>query len=255
MLESLKKTVKKIGKLVSSLFSDLFDGISDGIDEGDIGIVARNMIALMLVVSIFLISGIILIKLVLHNAVWVVIIGLIIAGAYDAYRRLCGLEDVIEPKITKPTMDDYSSVALTVKSALKSVAPALGLAPIQGYTDIALDEEDMITKWGKVWRLGYGTLKKTAGVELDLELCSRVIQTQIKAVLTRSNPSGFSTVHFPWGGKIVPILQVDEVLQDDAYIYVLVVISSNQYFQQKAEWMNRSHVFADETDANDPLFR
>jgi len=253
-MQQLRNMISKIGGLVSSLFGDLFDGISDGIDDGDIGMVARNVTALMLVISLFLIFGFIFIKLLLRNSVFVVITAFLIAGVYGAYKKLLGIEDAVEPKIIKPTKEDYDSIGLTVKSALKSVASALGLAPIHGYTDITLDAEDMIMEWGKVWRLGYGTLKKTAGSVLDLDLCERVIQAQIKTTLYRENPSGFSEVRFPWGGKLVPVIQVDEVRQDDAYIYVMVVLASDTYFKQKSHLENQRTMLMTGTDTDDPDF-
>lgn len=85
----------------------------------------------------------------------------------------------------------------------------------------------------------YSTLKKVAGIDADTDMCKRVLQRQVKQILNSSNPSGFTEIYFPWGGRMEPIIQVDGVDQDDAYIYVFVVMASQIYFQQRAEWEKR----------------
>lgn len=236
-MKSFKNLMIKLKELIVSLFSDLFDGISNGIDDGDISEVAKNVVILCIVCSLFLLFGFALVLFALHNSVKLVIIGFLAAGVYSMYKKLTGAAEP-EP-IHRPTAEDYAAVHKTLKSALAKVAPTLGLAPIHRYTDIKLNPDDMITEHGRVWRLGFGALKKTAGVDLDEDLCKRVIQSQVRSVLERENPAGFSNVRFPYGGTFESIIQIDEVLQDDANIYILAAIASEAYFRQRDAWENQ----------------
>lgn len=232
----MKKLIHTIIELVRSTFADIAENITIGIEEEDLGAVAKNMALLCALVGLAILLVYILVMLLLHNMVYVVIAGFILAAAYSALRKFLGIEEPEPEKILKPTLTDYDAILKTVKAALSQIAPQLSLAPIHSYTDISLAEEDAITPYGRVWRLGFGTLKKTAGTELDLDLCQRVIQAQVTRVLERENPSGFSQVRFPYGGRFHPIVIVDEVLQDDIELYVLAVIASEVYFKQKANW-------------------
>lgn len=249
-MNSFKKMSHKLKELIVSLFSSIFDGISDGIDDEDIGEVAKNVTLLCLVSGLFLAFGYILVALALRNSVKLVIIGFLVAGAYSLYQKLTG---VPEPeRLCKPTAEDYEAVNKTLKPALSKIAPALGLAPIHRYDDIRLDPDDMITEHGKIWRLGFGALKKTVGVDLNENQCKRAIQAEVKRVLERENPAGFSEVRFPYGGTFEPIIQIDEILQDDAYIYILAVIASNTYFRQRRDRNNQDEV---RPTPQDPLFK
>ena len=60
-----------------------------------------------------------------------------------------------------------------------------------------------------------------------------------------------SEVRFPYGGTSEPIIQIDEILQDDAYIYILAVIASNAYFRQKRDRNNQDEV---RPTPQDPMF-
>ena len=249
-MNAFKKMLHKILALILSLFSGLFDGISDGIDDEDIGEIAKNVTLLCLVSGLVLAFGYILVTLALRNSVKLVIIGFLAAGAYSLYQKLTG---VPEPEtLCKPTAEDYEAGNKTLKPALVKLAPALGLAPIHRYDDIRLDPEDRITQHGKIWRMGFGALKKTVGVDLNENQCKRAIQAEVKRVLERENPAGFSEVRFPYGGAFEPIIQIDEVLQDDAYIYILAVIASNAYFRQRRDRNNQDEV---RPTPQDPLFK
>lgn len=251
-MESLKNLVRKIVELIMSFFSDILDGISEGIEEVDVGKVAKGVTFLCVVCSLFLLLGYFLVILALRNSVYLTILGFLAAGAYSLLRKISG---AVEPEpIHVPTMSDYTAVLETLKPALAKVAPALGLAPIYSYTDITLNEDETITKWGKVWRMGYGTLKKTAGVDVNTDMCRRVIQAQVKTVLERENPSGFSNVRFPRGGRFEPIIQIDEVMQDDAYVYIFSALASDAYFSQKAEWESRRNLLTMGADTDDEDF-
>ena len=108
--------------------------------------------------------------------------------------------------------------------------------------------------WGKVWRMKFKVLKQTATSPIDKDLCRSVIQAQIKSVLERENPSGFVNVRFQRGGTFVPIIQVDEVLPGDAFVYLFIAIASQEYFQQKADWENRKNVLPIEVNTDDEDF-
>ena len=249
-MNAFRKMFHKILVLILSLFSDLFDGISNGIDDGDIGEVAKNVTLLCLVFGLFLAFGYILVTLALRNSVKLVIIGFLAAGAYSLYQKLTGVPE--SERLCKPTAEDYEAVNKTLKPALSKISSAIGLSPLHRYDDIRLDPDDMITQHGKIWRFGFGALKKTAGIDLDENLCKRAIQAEVKRVLERENPAGFSEVRFPYGGTFEPIIQIDEVLQDEAYIYILVVIASNAYFRQRRDRTNQDEV---RPTPQDPLFK
>lgn len=253
-MESLKNLIKKIGECISSLFCDLLDGISDGIEYGDIGEIAKNMVFLCILFAFVLLLGYVLVLLAFRNSVKLVIFGFLLAAAYSLYLKLTGVAEVEPEPIRKPTMEDYQAVLETVKPALAKVAPALGLAPIYDYTDITIDPDSAITPYGKIYRMVYGTLKGVAGIKVDTDMCKRVLQLQVKRVLDLENPSGFQEIRFPWGGRLEPIIQVDLVDQDDAYIYVFVVMASQVYFQQRADMEKRRNMPAIETDADDTDF-
>lgn len=235
MREALSRLFQSILELLKSITVDPINNVSDGIEDRDIGKVAKNMVFLSFITSLILLIGYILVRLAFRHSVFLVVTGFLAASVYSLYLKITGIAEP-EP-IHKPTADDYNAVHKTLKPALAKVAPALGLAPIHGYTDITLNPDDMITEHGKVWRLGFGALKKTAGVEVDLSLCQRVIQAQVKSVLERENPAGFSNIRFPYGGRLEPVIQIDEVMQDDAYLYVFAVIATKSYFQ----WKNQAN--------------
>lgn len=241
MKDALKRFFMTVAELAKSTVIDPINNVCDGIEDGDIGKVAKNMAFLSCIVCFILLIGYILVKLAFRHSVFLVITGFLVASAISLYRKVTG---VVEPEpIQKPTVDDYNAVQKTLKPALVKVAPALGLAPIHAYTDITLDPDDMITEHGKVWRLGFGALKKTAGVDINEDLCKRVIQAQVKSILERENPAGFSNVRFPYGGRLEPVIQIDEILQDDAYVFIFAVIASEVYFRQKFDWKNQASPF------------
>ena len=96
--------------------------------------------------------------------------------------------------------------------------------------------------------------KQNAACPIDKDFCRSVIQAQVKSVLGRENPSGFANVRFQRGGTFVPIIQVDEVLPGDAFVYLFIAIASQEYFQQKADWENRKNVLPIEVNTDDEDF-
>lgn len=248
-MKSIKKLVRNIVNLIKSFSCDTVNGIADGVDEGNVPKVLLNLVMLLSAAVLVILAGTICVKLVIKNLHIIIAAGFLAAAAYSAFLKLFQIE---EPTLTpKPTPEDYQAVLTTVKPALATVAPALGLAPIYEHSDISADPEEQILPWGNVYRLKFKVLKQNATASIDKELCRSVIQAQVKSVLVRDNPSGFANIHFQRGGTFVPIILVDEVLPGDAFVYLFVAIASQEYFQQKADWENRKKMLSTNTDMDD----
>lgn len=248
-MRSIKKLVRSVINLVTSLSRDTINGIADGVDEGNVPKVLLNLVMLLSAVSVVVLAGFILVKLAIKNLHIIIAAVFLAAAAYSALLKLFQGEE--PAPLHKPTPEDYQAVLATVKPALATVAPALGLAPIYEHTNISADPEEQVLKWGKVWRMKFKVLKQNAATSIDKELCRSVIQAQVKSVLERNNPSGFSDVRFQRGGTFVPIIQIDEVLPGDAFVYLFVAIASQEYFQQKADWQSRKNVLSTGADPDD----
>lgn len=152
---------------------------------------------------------------------------------------------------------DIVKVAFNVTllcSAVAAVVQPLGLAPIYSHTDMEADSEEQILPWGNVWRMKYKALKKSVDAPIDEKTCRRIIQAQVKTTLERSNPSGFANIRFTWGGRAEAIIQIDEILNGDAYIYIFAIVSSSQYFHQKCNWKNRKNAPPTEVNTDDEDF-
>lgn len=248
-MKSIKKLVRSIVNLIESFSCDTVNGIADGVDEGNVPKVLLNLIMLLSAVSVVVLAGVLFVKLTIKNLHIIIAAVFLAAAAYSALLKLFQIEGPTPPR--KPTPEDYQAALATVKPALATVAPALGLAPIYEHTDISADPEEQILPWGKVWRMKFKVLKQNATASIDKELCRSIIQAQVKSVLVRDNPSGFSNIHFQRGGTFVPIIQVDEVLPGDAFVYLFVAIASQEYFQQKADWQNRKKMLPTGADTDD----
>ncbi len=251
-MKSLKRLLLNIGRLIASLYNDLCDGASAGIEEEDIGKVLLNVLLFVLMTAFLTLSGLIFLNLIISKIHVVIIGGFLAAGSYSA---LIKLFDAGEPEpLKKPTVEDYKVVLETIKPAAATVAQALGLAPIYGHTDISADPEEWILPWGKVWQMKFKLLKKDASAPIDTALCKRIIQAQVKSVLERENPSGLANVRFQWGGRMEPIIQIRDVSDGDAFVYLFAVIASAEYFNQKSEWENRSRLLTTGADTDDVDF-
>lgn len=248
-MQSIKEFFRSAFSLILSFSRDSVNNIRDGMSEGNVGKVALNLVSLLSIAALVILVVALFVKLTVQNLHRIVAAGFLAAAAYSAFLKLFQGEEPAPPQ--KPTPEDYRAVLATVKPALATVAPALGLAPIYEHTDIAADPEEQILPWGKVWRMKFKVLKQNAAAAVDKELCRSVIQAQVKSVLERNNPSGFANTRFQRGGTFVPIIQVDEVLPGDAFVYLFVVIASQEYFQQKTDWENRKNVLPTETDTDD----
>lgn len=248
-MKSIKKLLRSTIELIITFSRDAVNYITDGISERNGKKVALNLALLLSVVVLVVLAVALFVKLVTENLPKIIAAGFLAAAAYSALSKLFQTEEPTPPH--KPTPEDYQAVLVTVKPALATVAPAIGLAPIYEHTDITADPEEQILPWGKVWRMKFRVLKQNAATPIDKELCRNVIQAQVKSVLERNNPSGFANIRFQRGGTFVPIIQVDEVLPGDVFVHLFVAIASQEYFQQKADWQNRKNALPTEIDTDD----
>lgn len=153
----------------------------------------------------------------------------------------------------QPTAQDYFKVLETIRPAVAEVASALGLAPINGHTDMAADGPERILRWGKVWGFKYKALKQAATRDIDVEQVRRVIQAQVRTILDRDNPSRLTETNFNYYGQLVPVIQISDVEDGDAYIYIYVVMASDTYFKQ-VEAEKRASTLHTKSDTDDTDF-
>lgn len=251
-MNSFKRLLSSTITLVLSFLRSTTNYIADGISERNMKKVALNLVLLLSVATLVILTAALFVKLAFQNLHILIAAAFLAAAAYSVVSKLFQTEEPTPPR--KPTAEDYQAVLATVKPSLATVAPALGLAPIYEHSDIRADPEEQILPWGKVWRMKFKVLKQTATSPIDKDLCRSVIQAQVKSVLGRENPSGFANVRFQRGGTFVPIIQVDEVLPGDAFVYLFIAIASQEYFQQKADWENRKNVLPIEVNTDDEDF-
>lgn len=251
-MKSIKKLLRSALVLILSFYRDTVNNVTDGMDERNVKKVALNLALLLLVAALVILAVVLFVTLAIQNLQIIIVAGLLAAAAYSALLKLFQVEEPEPPH--KPTTEDYQAVLATVKPALATVAPALGLAPIYEHTDISADPKEQVLPWGKVYRMKFKVLKQNAATSIDKELCRSVIQAQVKSVLERNNPSGFANIRFQRGGTFVPIIQVDEVLPGDAFVYVFTAIASEEYFRQKADWENRQNVLPIAANTDDEDF-
>ncbi len=173
--------------------------------------------------------------------------------AYGAYKASLAPAPASLKTMPKPTMQDYFKVLETVRPAVAEVASALGLAPIDSHTDMAADGPERILQWGKVWGFKYKARKLAATTNIDVEQARRVIQAQVATVLDRDNPSKLTETNYNYYGQLVPIIQIHEVKDNDAYVYIYVVMASDTYFKQK-EAEERASTIRTEADTDDSDF-
>jgi len=173
--------------------------------------------------------------------------------AYVAYKTAQAPAPVPLKTMPKPTSQDYFKVLETVRPAVAEIASTLGLAPIDSHTDMAANGPERILQWGKVWGFKYKARKLSTTTNIDIEQARRIIQAQIATVLDRDNPSKLTETNFNYYGQLVPVIQVEEVRDDDAYIYLYIVMASETYFKQM-EAQERASTLHTETDAHDKDF-
>lgn len=251
-MKSIKKLLRNTIELIITFSRDAVNYVTDGISERNGKKVALNLVLLLSVAALVILAVALFVKLAIQNLHVIIAASFLATAAYSVLSKLFQIEEPPPPQ--KPTQEDYQAILATVKPALAAVAPALGLAPVYEHTDICADPEEQILPWGKVWRMKFKVLKQSATTSIDKELCRSVIQAQVKSVLARENPAGFANVRFQRGGTFVPIIQVDEVLQGDAFVYLFIAVASQEYFQQKSDWQNRKNTLPTEVSSDDEDF-
>lgn len=178
------------------------------------------------------------------------IVGYISYSVYHASPE----ENVEAEPAPEPTMSDYFTILDTIRPAVAEVAQALGLAPVYSHTDMAADQEERILPWGRVWGMKYKALKQSGTANFDTELAERVLQAQVKTVLERDNPSRFANTKYLYRGCAEPVVQIAEVRNGDAFIYIFVVLAtSDTYFRDKADGTRKNTVLM-ESDTTDEDF-
>lgn len=155
---------------------------------------------------------------------------------------------------TEPTESDYFAVLGTIRPAVAEVAQALGLAPIYSHTDMAADPKERIIPGTYFWGLNYKAPKKNVMDKIDEAQARRVIQAQVKTVLERDNPSRFTEIRYNNQGSFVPIIQIDEVQDGEAYIHIFAVIASDTYFKNRKQTKGDTSTLHIQTDTSDGDF-
>lgn len=243
----IKKHIKSTYELILTFSRFCVNYIIDALDKGKKFDAAVYLMLLVLVYAMLILLGLTLVKLAINNLPVIVVVGFLV---------FCFLKGGEPAPPRKPTQEDYQAVLTTIRPAVATVAQALGLAPIYSNTNMEADAEEQILTWGKVWRLKYKALKQKADALIDTDFARSVIQAEVKTVLTRDNPSGFSNLHFVWHGITKPIIQIDQIENDSrsAYIYIYAVISNHHYFQQKSEWDKKKDALPTEVNIDDEDF-
>ena len=174
---------------------------------------------------------------------------------FIAYAIIHSQEEQKNPKWEpEPTEADYFAVLDTLRPAMAEVAPALDLAPIYSYTDMAADPEERIIPGIYFWGLYYKAPKQKVTDKIDEAMARRVIQAQVKTVLERDNPSRFTEIRYNNHGTFEPTIQIDEVLDCEAYIHIYVVMASDTYFKNRKKTNGDGPILHTETAPDDTDF-
>lgn len=247
MKMKLKKLIKSNCEFIVAFSRNTVKYIADALDKGKKFDAAVFLALLVLVYALLLLMAVALVNLATRNLPLIAVAGFLV---------VCFLKGEEPATPRKPTQDDYKAVLATIRPAVATVAQALGLAPIYSNTNMEADEDEQILPWGKVWRLKYKALKQKADALIDADFARSVIQNEVKTVLIRDNPSGFSNLNFVWHGTTKPIIQIDQIENDErgAYIYIYAVISSYHYFKQKSEWDKKKDALPTEVNIDDEDF-
>ena len=199
-------------------------------------------------------AGKFLISYIDNHPLFFSVMALIAGGiGYIAYKTSITHPPAPTKAMPEPTSQDYFKILETIRPAVAEIASSLGLATIDNHTDMAADGPECILQWGKVWGLKYKARKLACTTNIDVKQARRVIQTQVGTVLDRDNPSKLTEINYNYCGQLVPVIQIAEVKNDDAYIYIYVVMASDTYFKQK-EAEDRASTLHTETDASDADF-
>ena len=224
----VKEHLYNNAKVITSIMRDSVKCISDGRREKDtMKVVAfsgvlLSIIALLILVGLFVVKIIIRSRYILGSAV------LFILAAYS-----------IKSEEPKPTEKDYQDVLDTIRPSVAAVALPLNLAPIDSHTNMEVGPEECIQPWKSGWRLVYKALKRNT-TPIDSPLYLRVIQSAVEMTLKQSNPAGFPEIQLKYEDKSFPIIIVDDIKDEDTYIYIFAVICTRKYLKQKFDPKNNT---------------
>ena len=216
-----KKHLFSTVQLIIAVEREAVNYISDGIKEKR----PREVIAhssLFLSLGVFSVLVVLLIvKIIIRSRYILGAVALFILAAYS-----------IKSEEPKPTEKDYQDVLDTIRPSVAAVALPLNLAPIDRHVNMEVDPKNCIQQWKGGWRMIYKALKRSTD-PIDIALYQRTIQKAIEMTLNQSNPAGFPEVQLKYGNKSFPIIMVDNVKDEDTYIYIYAVICTRNYLKRK----------------------
>lgn len=224
----VKEHLRSNAKLILTIMRESVNCISDGRKEKDtIKVVAFS--ALLLTMSALLILvGLFIVKIIIQSRYVLSAVGLFIVAAYS-----------IKSEEPKPTEKDYQDVLDTIRPSVAAVALPLNLAPIDRHTNMEVGPKECIQPWKGGWRLVYKALKKSTA-PIDISLYQLTIQKAVEMTLNQVNPAGFPVVQSKFGNKPFPIVMVDEIKDEDTYIYIFAVICTRNYLKRKFDTENNT---------------
>lgn len=224
----MKRHFHSTTKLIVIVMRESVNCISDGRKEKDTMKVVAFSALLLAMTALLILVGLLIAKIIIQSRYILGAIGLLIVAAYS-----------IKNEEPKPTEKDYQDVLDTVRPSVAAVALPLNLAPIDSHTNMEVSPENCIQPWKGGWRLVYKALKRsTAPIEIPLYL--RTIQSAVALTLSQENPAGFPEIQLKFGHKSFPIIMVDEVKDEDTYIYIFAVICTRKYLKKKFDSENNT---------------
>lgn len=208
-------------KVIISILRDCVKCMSDGRKEKDNIKVAEFLVLLLSMIALLILVGLFIVKIIIQSRYILGAAALFILAAYS-----------IKSEEPKPTEKDYKDVLDTIRPSVSAVALPLNLAPIDKHTNMEVAPESCIQPWKGGWRLVYKALKRNVA-PIDISLYQRTIQKAIEMTLNQANPAGFPEIQLKFGDKSFPIIIVDEVKDEDTYIYIFAVICTRNYLKRK----------------------
>lgn len=239
----VKEHLYNNAKVIISIMRDSIKCISDGRKEKDKMKVAAFSGVLLSIIAFLILVGLFIIKIIIQSRY---ILGAAVLFILSAYS--------IKSEEPKPTEKDYQDVLDTIRPSVAAVALPLNLAPIDSHTNMEVGPKDCIQRWKGGWRLLYKALKKNTA-PVDVSLYQRTIQKAVEMTLNQANPAGFPEIQLKFGDRSFPIIVVDEVKDEDTYIYIYAAICTRKYIKQNFDNESNADPFPkadiDDEDFND----
>lgn len=215
-------------KVITSIMRDSVKCISDGRKEKDTMKVVAFSGVLLSIIAFLILVGLFIVKIIIQTRYILGAAVLFILAAYS-----------IKSEEPKPTEKDYEDVLDTIRPSVAAVALPLNLAPINSHTNMDVGPESCIQPWKGGWRLVYKALKRNTA-PIDTPLYLRTIQNAVSMTLSQDNPAGFPEVQLKFGNKSFPIVMIDEVKDEDTYIYIFAVICTRNYLKRKFDTVSNA---------------